>query len=121
MVRGIEMNKYAWLIKLLPIIYPKFYTVKDKNSNELVFLDCGERLHTIDTNDKTASESLENHIHLFDCSREHNVEKVIMIGSAISQNLLSTLNNQFPAKKFVVFLQVKKKRFSYNSFSPIMG
>lgn len=29
------MNKYKMMERLLPILYPKFYTIEDKNGNEL--------------------------------------------------------------------------------------
>lgn len=101
------MNKYKMMGRLIPIIYPKFYTVEEKNGNELIFLDVGQdKQEIIEVSDKTQCEALENHFHLFEKVGIYNKKTVITIGEIISKNLLNELAKTFPNKKFIIYLDV---------------
>jgi hypothetical protein len=105
------MTKYSFLLKILPILFPVFYTLKDKEDNEFVFLNVGEKLKDVSNRkiDRTQCEAIENHFHLFNKINAYNKGDVIEIGNAISKNLLNCLNINFPQKKFIVFLEVNMK------------
>ena len=105
---------------LLPIIYPSFYTLLSPSLDELVFLDVGDRLQANISeagiaigadigNDKTRCEATNNHFHLFNKIREVDQEIATEIGKTISQNLLRSLMQTFPHKRFIVFLEVNIK------------
>lgn len=102
--------KYDMLLKMMPIIYPSFYSLLDDNGNELVFLDLGDRFEEpLKISDKTQFEAFENHFHLFDKIGEANRELAISIGKTIANNLLKTLAKTYPTKKFIVYLEVDVK------------
>jgi len=105
------MTRYKFLLNISPVLFPVFYTLKDNKNNELVFLDLGKRLPGVfnRTLDKTQYEALENHFHLFNKIDIKDKNDVIKIGSIISQNLIISLENHFPKKKFIVYLQVNVK------------
>ena len=101
------MGIYSAIFDLMPVIYPKFYTVHNAFKNELVFLDDGEpKVPKVDTADKTQCEAFINHYHLFDKVGKRNYKKVVEIGMAIANNLRDSLLRAFPNKFFVVYLEV---------------
>lgn len=116
------MTRIAFLKELMPILYPKFYTVFNYQQKELVFLDVGVR-HLPDRmiketetmivdfigEDKTKCEATENHFHLFEKIGEANKAQAVEIGKSIAANLLNALTQSFPNKNFVVYLEVNVK------------
>ena len=61
------MNKINFLIKFQYVIFPTFYTIKDLENNEYVFLKTEDDEIKIlnSVKDKTQLEAYENHVHLF--------------------------------------------------------
>ncbi len=104
------MNLYHKLEKLLPILYPTFYTRIDINQNEFVLLDTGMAnkeviSHTIA--DRTQYEAVENHVHIFeDYIGAKNYDTARKVGISIAENLYNTLTTEFPDKSFVVYLTI---------------
>jgi len=104
------MNNFASFLNLMLIIYPKFYTAYDTSKNELVFLKTNEpELHAITVTDKTQCEAVSNHFHIFDKVGQKNYDYAIDAGKTIANNLLNSLTQTFPSKKFVVYLEVNVK------------
>ena len=116
------MTRVESLKNILPIIFPKFYTLFTPDMHELVFLDCGERLKATskdkDTgiliskyldSDKTQCEAVQNHIHIFRKINPKDVDNVTQIGMSIANNLIDNLKYHFPKKKFIVYLEVNAK------------
>ena len=113
-----EQAKYlANLKNLFPVIYPSFHMCITRSSEELVFLNIEESsafkanevktaLEGVFDGDKTLCEATINHFHLFDNVGVAGRTMAVAIGKAIAQNLLSTLTQIFPTKKFVVYLQL---------------
>lgn len=103
------MNKYSFLVDLLPIIYPSFFLKRDQNGNEFVLLDMGQEFEApLNISDKTQYEAVENHVHLFGKVREENLRFVREIATAIAENLAKVLKREFPEKSFLVFLTIDK-------------
>jgi hypothetical protein len=105
------MTNCDFLLKLLPILTPTFYTLRDEDTNEFVFLRAGEELKHISNKniDKTQLEAFINHFHIFDKINVNKKDDVIEVGKAVSRNLLNALTYNFPKKKFIVFLDVNVK------------
>jgi hypothetical protein len=105
------MSEYDFLLRILPIVSPEFYTVKDQEDNEFVFLNSEGKVKNISNRkiDKTQCEAIHNHFHLFNRINFNKKIKAINIGIAISKNLLNALSFNFPQKKFIVFLEVNIK------------
>ena len=61
------MNKFDLLLKFHYALFPTFYTIKDSEDNEYVFLKTEDDEIKIlnSVKDKTQLEAYENHIHLF--------------------------------------------------------
>lgn len=99
------------LNRCLPLIYPSFYIRKDECENELVFLKIGEVSQGIMRRqfDKTESEALENHFHLFERIKKKELEKAATFGVAVATNLMHSLMVAFPEKKFIVYLELNRK------------
>jgi len=124
------MTRIEYLNCLLPIIYPKFYTLLSPSLDELVFLHDGDPLPSfLDkegkaianyiSDDRTQFEATNNHFHLFDKVGEAYKEMSLDIGKAIANNLLGALNVAFPKKKFVVYLEVNPKTSTILRFHQI--
>lgn len=99
------------LNELLPILYPEFFVVTDDDNNELVFLKTGDMcdfsLHRVA--DKTQCEAVMNHFHIFGHISENNYDLLEEAGKKIASNLLKSLNQTFPQKKFIVYLEVNTR------------
>ena len=100
------MFNFDYLITFQFIIFPKFYTVKDNKNNEYVFLKTeAERINSLNlVKDKTQLEGYENHFHLFGKIRKRYQKKVEVVTNLILQNLINELRQNFPNKKFRVYL-----------------
>ena len=114
------MTRLEYLSRLLPIMYPSFYSLYTSKNEELIFLDNGDRLPSqIGINglsiaafineDKTQCEAVTNHFHLFEKVGEKGCSDAIQVGTAIAKNLLRILLQTYPTKKFVVYLEVNEK------------
>ncbi len=98
------------LSEFIKIIYPEFVVRYDENDNELVFLDNGSiESGVYKISDKTQCEAFVNHFHLFDKFPESEFEKVFAIGDKIAKNLIRRLDECYPDKKFVVYLEINRK------------
>ena len=96
--------------EILPVIYPSFTERYDEEKNELVFLDNGNiETGTYKIKYKTSCEAFVNHFHLFDKFPESEFEKVFAIGDKIAKNLIRRLDECYPDKKFVVYLEINRK------------
>ena len=71
------MKALDFIINFKFIIFPEFYTVKDLQNNEYVFLKTNET--AIDSlelvKDKTQTEAFENHVHIFGKTKRKEQEK----------------------------------------------
>ena len=104
------MNLYTAIHKLMPIVYPSFYTLLDIARNELVFLETEDgKICELNISDKTQCEAVSNHYHLFEKVGKNNCGRVVEIGKSIANNLLHSLAQSFPAKNFIVYLEVNAK------------
>jgi hypothetical protein len=56
--------------------------------------------------DKTSTEALENHVHIFDRVKKKYRNDVTEISLAIAQNLHKCLKKDFPSKTFVVYVSL---------------
>ena len=100
------MKALDFIINFKFIIFPEFYTVKDLQNNEYVFLKTNET--AIDSlelvKDKTQTEAFENHVHIFGKTKRKEQEKVLEATRLIIDNLIRNLKINFPNKKFHVYL-----------------
>ena len=115
-MKATEMLKYVK--ELLPVIYPRFYTLYNENLDELVFLDTGTRTKpdkldiptgkpvTSFIYGNTVMEALDSHVHMFEHVGAKNKALAVEIGTCIAENLLKSLCEAFPEKKFVVYLSI---------------
>ena len=95
------------LFHLMPIVYPKFYTLHTEKGEELVLLCEGEKLHEVSIiEDKTQFEAVNNHVHLFEKVGEADKIYAKDIGIQIANNLIKELTTCFPDKCFIVFLDL---------------
>lgn len=111
--KGFEMKALKELERLLPVLYPKFYTITDDLNNELVFLDIGaskiSKKENICIKDRTQCEAVENHFHLFDKLSVQDISLIKEVGTIIAQNMLNSLKQSFPDKSFIVYLEINIK------------
>lgn len=88
------------------IIFPVFYTAKDSDNNEFVFLKTEEEeisfLNSV--TDKTQLEAYENHVHIFGKVKKKYQHDFFEISKLITDNLIKQLELNFPNKKFHVYL-----------------
>ena len=100
------MNGFKTIIELQDILFPKFYTVKDSENNEYIFLKTGgSEINSLNkVADKTQLEAYENHFHI--CGKVKKIVQQIAFTSAklITNNLIQQLKLKFPNKKFYVYL-----------------
>lgn len=102
------MKRIEFVFRLLPILFPAFYSVSDCDGNEFVFLDMGDKINdfTNKIEDKTSVESIQNHFHLFERQNKNCRTAVYEISTAIAKNLLNSLKCKYPDKEFIVFLDI---------------
>jgi len=104
----------------MTIIYPSFYSLYTNAGEELIFLDDGAKLPSLtdkngtligdfNNEDKTQNEAFINHYHLFEKVGEKGRLDAIRVGTAVAENLLSSLVCTYPDKKFIVYLEVNEK------------
>lgn len=100
------MNVFDFIIDSQSIIFPVFYTLRDSENNEYVFLKTGEVSNkTLDyVSDKTQLEAFENHVHLFEKVKKKHRQKALDSARLIASNLAKELRVRFPDKRFHVFL-----------------
>lgn len=100
------MNKINFLIKFQYVIFPTFYTIKDLENNEYVFLKTEDDEIKIlnSVKDKTQLEAYENHVHLFGKLKKKHQKDALKVSQLITENLVKELNLRFPNKKFLVYL-----------------
>ncbi|MGI5173783.1 hypothetical protein H0R92_09300 [Treponema sp. OMZ 840] len=105
------MTRIDFLEQLKPILFPKFYSVKDMQNNELIFLDCGGQKVSPGKRkiDKTQTEAFYNHVHFWDRVKAAEKEKITAFGTDIVHNLLEKLTARYKNGKFVVYLQVNSE------------
>ena len=100
------MNCFETIIELQAILFPEFYTVKDSENNEYIFLRTGDSVINSlkKVTDKTYLEAYENHFHI--CGKVKKSVQQIAFTSAklITNNLIQKLKIKFPNKKFYVYL-----------------
>ncbi|MBR6192866.1 MAG: hypothetical protein IKQ66_01750 [Treponema sp.] len=100
------MNGFKTIIELQDILFPKFYTVRDSENNEYIFLKTGgPEINSLNkVADKTQLEAYENHFHI--CGKVKKSVQQIAFTSAklITNNLIQQLKLKFPNKKFYVYL-----------------
>ena len=101
------------LCALLPLVYPKFYTIADTFGHEFVLLakSTGELPPDacFSVLDRTEFEAERNCIQLFDRLRGDDCADVLFAGKALAENLLNALKAAYPEKKFVVTLEINLK------------
>mgnify|MGYP001267732729 CR=1 FL=1 len=102
--------KKTILDSLLPILCPVFYSSFDKENNEFIFLDCGERIDSIQNRemDKVSCEAIFNHIHYDFKSYSYCAIKKVM--DKIANNLKINLKYNYPNKNFYIYYEIKKNR-----------
>lgn len=100
------MDKLDFVFKFHFAIFPDFYTVKDSENNEYVFLktEDNEIKSLKSVKDKTQLEAYENHIHLFGKVNKKHQKNALKISQMITNNLVRVLGLKFPNKKFLVYL-----------------
>ena len=79
----------------------------DKTGNEYVLFANSSINYLPEISDKTAFESLENHIHLLYNVRKEEYKNLIEVGEKLGQAVLESLQYHYPTKRFVVFVSVK--------------
>lgn len=91
------------------LLCPKFYTIKN-GEDELIFLLTNQqKINQISSDifsSNTQCEALENHFHLFDRVHLKYRKDIKRISIAIARNLFSTLQFEYPNKKFIVYLDL---------------
>ena len=101
------------LCALLPLVYPKFYTIADTFGHEFVLLAKSTGKLPPDACfsvlDRTEFEAERNCIQLFDRLRGDDCADVLFAGKALAENLLNALKAAYPEKKFVVTLEINLK------------
>lgn len=99
-------NLFKIITDLQDILFPEFYTVKDSENNEYVFLKTEEA--TIDSlkkvADKTQLEAFENHFHICGKVKKSIRQTAYASVKLITNNLIKQLKIKFPNKKFYVYL-----------------
>lgn len=100
------MSNLDFLINFQFIIFPEFYTIKDSENNEYVFLQTeDDKINSIKSvADKTQLEAYENHIHLFGKVGKKHQSDAVKVAYLITYNLIKELKVKFPNKKFHVYL-----------------
>lgn len=100
------MDNCDFIIKYHYAVFPNFYTIKDLENNEYVFLRTNDdEIKTLKTvTDKTQLEAYENHIHLFGKLKKKYQSKALKISQLITENLVNELRWRYPDKKFLVYL-----------------
>lgn len=100
------MDKLDFLIKFHFAVFPEFYTIKDFENNEYVFLKTEDNEIKIlqSVTDKTQLEAYENHIHLFGKVKKRYQKDSLKVAQLITENLVKQLGLRFPDKKFKVYL-----------------
>ena len=100
------MNSLDFIINNQFLIFPEFYTVKDLEGNEYVFIrtDDDEISSIKSVKDKTQLEAYENHIHIFDKLKRQYYKSGKEVAHLITNNLIKRLRENFPNKKFHVYL-----------------
>ena len=105
------MSFHKQLVNLLPVIYPIFCTVKDPAGNEFVRLDEGSIPQDPENvvRDRTQYEAVWNHVHLAEGRIKNNREQLKIWGTAVAENLVKTLRETYPEKRFLVFLTINNE------------
>lgn len=108
---GEDMNCFKTIIELQEILFPQFYTVKDSENNEYIFLKTGDSvinsLHKV--TDKTQLEAYENHFHICDKVKKSVQQTAFACAKLITSNLIEQLKIKFPNKKFYVYFDCNFK------------
>lgn len=100
------MKDFDFFLNFKYVIFPDFYTVKDLDDNEYVFLKTDEKKteYLKKVADKTQLEAYENHVHLFGKLRKNKRDNAAGVAKLILENLVKQLKIKFPEKKFHVYL-----------------
>ncbi|MBD5439234.1 MAG: hypothetical protein HDR37_11865 [Treponema sp.] len=100
------MRFLDFIINFQFVIFPKFYTVKDAENNEYVFLRTkDEEIRSLSSvSDKTQLEAYENHVHLFGKVKKGYQNDAMTVANLITNNLVKELKVNFSNKKFHVYL-----------------
>ena len=100
------MDKLDFIIKFHFAIFPDFYTIKDSENNEYVFLKTEDNEIKLlkSVTDKTQLEAYENHIHLFGKVKKKYQKDAVKVAQLITNNLVKVLGMRFPNKQFIVYL-----------------
>lgn len=105
------MNCFKSIIELQAILFPVFYTVKDTENNEYIFLKTGDSIiNSLNkVSDKTYLEAYENHFHICDKVKKSVQQTAFTSAKLITNNLIQQLKIKFPNKKFYVYLDCNFK------------
>lgn len=105
------MNCFETIIELQAIPFPEFYTVKDTENNEYIFLKTGDSvINSLNkVSDKTYLEAYENHFHICDKVKKSVQQTAFISAKLITNNLIQQLKIKFPNKKFYVYLDCNFK------------
>ena len=105
------MNCFETIIELQAILFPEFYTVKDTENNEYIFLKTGDSvINSLNkVSDKTYLEAYENHFHICDKVKKSVQQTAFISAKLITNNLIQQLKIKFPNKKFYVYLDCNFK------------
>lgn len=109
--RGYALTRIDFLERLKPLLFPKFYSIKDVQGNELIFLHDAAQQVSLGCKkiDKTQTEAFYNHIHFWERIKSSEKEKIRVFGTEIAYNLLEKLTLRYKNKKFVVYLDVNSE------------
>ena len=100
------MKIFEAIIKLQDILFPKFYTARDSEDNEYVFLKTNDQMTEFvnKVSDKTQLEAFENHVHVCGKVKKRDRQIAYTTAKLITNNLMDKLKMEFPDKKFYVYL-----------------
>ena len=90
------------------LLRPKFKQLTDCYGNEFIVWENSEiDEQMIGVQDKTEFESIENHIHIVDNIKENEFASLCKFGQTLCKHILSQLQQNFPDKKFVVYVSIR--------------
>ena len=83
-----------------------FKTISDEQGHDFVVWKSSALNQILGVTDKTEFEAVENHVHLLDNIKKHEISSLIEIGKSLGEALLASLVMVYPEKHFFVFASI---------------